>query len=112
MLGIIGCQTVASDYDQPARISNPTDASRAALQRVVNAALHTEVTLADDALSDTSVLIIERSPPRSMNSPPAQGRIMDAPIQFHLVLNGGDCILIDQRDESRHVLEETDCVAE
>jgi hypothetical protein len=37
---------------------------------------------------------------------------MDAPIQFRLVINGDDCILIDQRDRSRHNLENTTCEAE
>ncbi len=111
-LTMVGCQTLASGEDVAARITNPTDHSRAALQNAVNDALNTDVALADDALTDSSVLTIERNPPRSMQSPPAQGRNMDTPIQFRLVLNGSDCILIDQRDNSRYVLEKTTCAAE
>ncbi len=111
-LVMVGCQTLASGEDVAARITNPTDYSRAALQNTVNDVLNTDVALADDALTDSSVLTIERNPPRSMQSPPAQGRNMDTPIQFRLVLNGSDCILIDQRDNSRHLLEKTTCVAE
>jgi hypothetical protein len=33
-------------------------------------------------------------------------------IQFRLVINASDCILIDQRNESRHMLKKTECVAE
>ena len=109
---VVGCQTLASGEDMWARITNPTDHSRAALQNAVNDALNTDVALADDALTDSSVLTIERNPPRSMQSPPAQGRNMDTPIQFRLVLNGSDCVLIDQRDNSRYVLEKTTCAAE
>jgi len=69
------------------------------------------VTLAADALTDSSLLIIERAMPRSMDGSPAQGRTMEMPIQFRLVINGDDCILIDQRDESRHVLQDTSCIA-
>ncbi len=111
-LTMVGCQTLASGEDVAARITNPTDHSRAVLQNAVNDALNTDVALADDALTDSSVLTIERHPPRSMQSPPAQGRNMDTPIQFTLVLNGSDCILIDQRDNSRYLLEKTTCVAE
>ena len=111
-LVMVGCQTLASGEDVAARITNPTDYSRAALQNTVNDALNTDVALADDALTDSSVLTIERNPPRSMQSPPAQGRNMDTPIQFRLVLNGSDCILIDQRDNSRYLLEKTTCAAE
>jgi hypothetical protein len=90
-----GCQTMGSDADQPARIINPDEASRAALQSMVDSILNTEVTLAENALTESSMLIIERKP-----------------IQFRLVINGSDCILIDQRNESRHVLEDTECAAE
>ena len=106
------CKNVAPDADQSAVIVNPDAASRAALQATVNAALHTEVTLADDALTETSILIIERKVPQSIEGSPAQGRNMEMPFQFHLVRNGSECILIDQRDMSRTVLADTDCSVE
>jgi len=106
----MGCQTLAGD--QPARIVNPDDASRASLQKAVNAALHTDVTLAADALTKSSMLTIERNPPRTMSNPNPQGRIMEAPFRFRLVTNNGECILIDDRDQTRHVLSATSCAAE
>ena len=106
------CKTAATEQDESARIIAPDDMSRASLQRVVNDALGTDVTLADDALTESSVLIIERSPPRSLQGMPTRGRTTEEPIQFRLVLNHGDCILIDQRDRSRHKLENTRCEAE
>ena len=109
---LAGCQTMATGTDVPARITNPTAASRAALQNAVNDALHTEVLLAASALTTSSILVIERNPPRSMQSQPATGRNMDPPMRFHLVLNNSECILVDQRDESRHRLEDTTCAAE
>ncbi|MBW1905745.1 MAG: hypothetical protein JRJ24_10645 [Deltaproteobacteria bacterium] len=112
VVGVGGCRTVATDHDRAARIIHADDASRAALQHAVNDALNTNVTLADDALTESSLLIIERSPPRSMQGLPTQGRNMDIPIQFRLVINREDCILIDQRDRSRYELENTTCEAE
>jgi hypothetical protein len=109
---VLGCQTVGADYDRPARITNPTEASRAALQETVNNILNTDVTLADDALTTSSVLTIEHTPPRTLQNPTPDGRILDMPFQFRLVINGSDCILIDQRDRSRHTLNDTNCVAE
>jgi hypothetical protein len=106
------CKNVAPDADQAAVIVDPDAASRAALQATVNAALHTEVTLADDALTETSVLIIEQKAPQSIEGSPAQGRNMEMPIQFRLVVNGSECILIDQRDMTRTVLEDTVCSVE
>jgi hypothetical protein len=107
-----GCQTLATDSDVAARITNPTDDSRDALQRAVNNALDANVTLADDALTNSSVLTIERNPPRSMENLPAQGRNMDMPMQFRLVLNDGDCVLIYTADDSRRKLSDTRCIAE
>lgn len=111
LMALSGCRTTASNNDVPARISNPSAASRAALQQAVNMALHTEVVLADDALTSSSILIIERNPRRTMQNLP-DGRVTESPIQFRLVANGSACILIDTRDDSRHLLENTTCVAE
>ncbi|RLA32126.1 MAG: hypothetical protein DRR11_09130 [Gammaproteobacteria bacterium] len=112
LFAMVGCQTLATDGDVAARITNPTDDSRKALQSAVNAALDTNVTLANDALTDSSVLTIERNPPRSMENLPAQGRNMDMPMQFRLVLNDGNCVLIYTADDSRRNLADTSCVAE
>jgi len=112
LVAVAGCKDVAPDADQSAVIINPDDASRAALQQTVDAALGTEVLLADDALTGTSLLVIERNPSQSIGSTPAQGRNMDTPIQLRLVSDGSQCVLVDQRDGSRHVLENTSCVAE
>jgi len=99
-------------YDKPARIVNPDDASRAALQEAVNTMFGTNVTLADNALTDSSLLTIERSPKPTMENPNPLGRNMELPFQLRLVINGSDCVLIDQRDRSRHVLPHTSCQAE
>jgi hypothetical protein len=109
--GLGACQTVATDADQSAIISAPNEASRAALQLAINTALNTDVTLADDALTDTDLLIIERTPPQSIAGSPAGGRTMDAPIQFRLVINDGECVLVDQRDGTRYPLANTRCTA-
>lgn len=112
LVALAGCQTMADSYDKPARIVNPDDASRAALQAAVNSAFGTKVTLADDALTDSSLLTIERSPRPTMENPNPLGRNMELPYQLLLVINGADCVLIDQRDRSRHNLANTTCEAE
>ena len=109
---LTGCQTMATADDVAARISKPTAASRAALQNAVNDALNTNVMLADDALTTSSNLSIERSPPGSMQGRTATGRNMDPPIRLRLVMNDSVCILIDTRDETRYPLDNTTCVTE
>ena len=112
MLALTACQTMSADQDQPALITEPNDASRAALQETINNALHSSVTLADDALTKSSVLTVELNPPAKIQNPNPLGRDMGRPIQFRLVLNQSACILIDQRDDSRYVLNDTTCVVE
>jgi len=111
-LMLSGCQTVNADLDRPARIVNADADSRAALQTVVNEALGTEVMLADTALTDSSLLTIERWPAGTMDNPVPQGRILEKPIQFQLVRNGDDCVLVKKSDGSRYLLSDTDCEAE
>ena len=105
----VGCQTYGSQGDQPARIVDPDDASRAALQQIVNEVFGTEVLLADDAFVNSSVLTIEHTPPSTLDNPNPQGRVMQGPYRLRLVINGSDCVVIDERDDSRHPLVETNC---
>lgn len=111
VLLVAGCKNVAPDADVAAVIVNPDEASRAALQAAVDSALQTNVPLTADALTETTILVIERRIPQTMDGSPAKGRTMDMPIQFHLVTNGTECVLIDQRNEKRYVLENTECTA-
>lgn len=111
-LMLSGCQTVDADNDRPARIVDPDAESRAALQEAVNEALSTEVMLADDALTETSLLTIERWPAGTMDNPVPQGRILERPIQFQLVRNDGDCYLVKKSDSARYLLRDVDCETE
>jgi hypothetical protein len=113
VLGATGCKSSPTAQDEAARIVDPDDASRAALQRVVDGALHRGVNLASDALTKSSILIIYRQRIRDANGNPIDGRHhLEAPIQFRLVINREHCILIDQRDQSRYELENTRCEPE
>ncbi len=113
VLLIAGCQTLTAESDMPALITDPTDESRAALENALSEAFHdTEVTLADDALTQTSLLTIEVGARRTIENPPLRGRVLEEPTQFRLVKNGNDCVLIDLRDQSRHKLENTTCEPE
>ena len=110
---ISGCQTMNAESDVPALVDAPDDASRAALRATVSEIFGgQDVPLADDALTQSSLLLIERNPRGSLDSPPATGRVLEEPIRLRLVRSGSDCVLIDLRDDSRHVLRDTRCVPE
>ena len=111
---LCGCQTMNADSDLPAVIVDADDASRAALQSTVNSLFGgQDVMLADDALTTSSVLLLEHGPRGQMaGDSPATGRIVEEPLRLRLVKNGDDCVLIDPRDDSRHVLADTACAPE
>jgi hypothetical protein len=107
------CKVNPMHEDRPARIVNPTTESRAELKRVVSDMLFgADVALADDALTTSSVLIVERRRSRSLESPPLSGRDLGQPERFQLVRTGEQCLLIHGSDQARYQLLETECVAE
>ena len=113
LLPLAGCQTMNADADVPAVIVDADDASRSALRAALADAFGgRDVVIADDALTTTSVLTIERGPHRTISNPTPDGRILAEPFRFRLVRREEDCVLIDARDESRRVLADTRCVPE
>jgi len=116
ILGILlsaGCQTLNADADVAARITAPNEASHAALKAALADSFGgLDVVIANDALTKSSLLTIERGPHRTINNPSPDGRILAEPFRFRLVKNGDECVLVDLRDDSRHVLAETDCAPE
>ncbi|MEX2123211.1 MAG: hypothetical protein WD795_04925 [Woeseia sp.] len=99
--------------DRPARIVDPGDESRAELKQVVRDALHgADVMLAADALTESSMLIIERRKMQSLDNPPLSGRELGRPEHFHLVTTGTQCVLIHEKGGARYELREARCVAE
>ena len=109
---LCGCQTMAADEERPARIIDADEASRAALQAALKDSLGGDVLLAETALTDSSRLIIEVSPPRTMENPAPAGLELREPLRFQLVKSGDDCILVNMQDDSRRVLANTRCEAE
>jgi hypothetical protein len=113
LLAATGCKMNSVHEERPARIVNPTGESRAELKRVVSDMLFgADVLLADDALTDSSVLIIERNRIRGLNNPPLSGRDLGRPERFQLVTTGTKCVLIHESDQARYELPGTECVAE
>lgn len=111
-IGLCGCQTIVADIERPARIVDADAASRAALQAAVNDAFGRDVRLADTALTDSSELLIEISPPGTMQNPVPVGLDLGKPFRFQLVKSGDDCVLVNRQDDSRQVLANTRCEPE
>ncbi|HEX7441978.1 MAG TPA: hypothetical protein VF319_17985 [Caldimonas sp.] len=109
-LGLFGCQVPAVSAEVAAVIVDPDAKSRAELERAVSALLQVpSVTLAGDALTASSELLIERSLARDARGLRITGRDYDRPESFHLFKSGAACVLVQGRDGKRAVLAETRC---
>jgi hypothetical protein len=110
MLALAGCATATARPDLPAVLTNPTAESRAELARRVSGALHgAPITIADDALTRDSTLIIERTRPRTADGVPLSGRETGRPEHFRLVKNGSRCVLVHERTGKRWTLKAATC---
>jgi hypothetical protein len=102
---LIACKTAVVCDEVPAHIVAPTDDSRAELRQIVSAMLGARVvTIADDALTTESMLVIE---PKNLT-----GRDLGRPDQFRLLLRGSECVLVHLGSGARSELTRSSCVAE
>jgi hypothetical protein len=104
------CALSQAQPDVPAVIVDPSAASHAELLAAVTKALGvSSITIADDALTADSTLIIERSRILDSNGRQLSGRDYGKPEIFSLVKNGNHCVLVRTSDASRQVLAKTSC---
>lgn len=109
---VSGCASMAQP-ETPAVIVDPTAESRAELRKAITDALsRTDVTLADDALTQSSFLLIERRPARDPTGQRLSGRDLDKPETFQLMKDGERCTLVHERTSQRFSLEQAQCRSE
>lgn len=109
-LGLAALQTCSAPPDVPALITTPTAESRAELARAVSRALNgAPITLADDALTRESTLIVERARARDLDGRPLTGRETGRPQRFRLVKSGSRCVLVHEGSGRRWTLASVTC---
>lgn len=109
----VGCSTPPVQPDTPALRVEPDADSRQEIEQVVSSALDgVPVTLADDALTRDSTLIIERGMRRRIDGPPELGRDLGRPQHFKLVIDARQCFLVHQETGLRYLLQTTRCAPE
>ena len=106
----LACASAAT-ASAPALIIDSTPSSRAAIQHAVATALGTEVLIAEDALTTSSLLIIERRPQNTIDGRIGGGRVLDPPETFQLVLDENQCVLVHRRTGEAYPLENARCRA-
>lgn len=109
-LALTACLARSAPLDVPAVLTDAKAQSRAELARVVSRALNgVSVTLADDALTAESTLIIQRAPHRDARGLPLDGREPGRPERFRLVKAGSRCVLVHERTGRRWTLASATC---
>jgi hypothetical protein len=106
------CAASGSAPEGPALLVAPDTQTREELNRAVSSSLNdAPVTLADDALTKGSTLIIERQPARDAAGRLLGGRESGKPDHFHLVASGPRCTLVHEESGRRIVLTTATCRA-
>ncbi|SDZ98915.1 hypothetical protein [Microbulbifer marinus] len=105
LLTACGSQPAHGD-PRPALLAEPGPEVRAELQQLVSEAMHgVPVTLAADALTKESVLVVERKP----QQPRLSGREFGQPVKFQLMLDEEACWLVRLSDGERWALRKATC---
>ena len=103
------CQCAAATPDV---IVDASDAGRAELKQVVSSALGGRpVLLATDALTQSSELVIERTPRSGPHGVRIPGRNTEPARRFRLLLSGGKCVLAYVNTDQRYELRRITCRA-
>jgi len=110
---IAACRELNGQAHVPALLTNPGSETLLEIEQTVSAALNvTSVMLAEDVLTDNSLLVIQHAPQRSIERPPELGRDLGRPYRFQLVTNGSQCVLVDMQSEQSWPLSGVKCVKE
>jgi len=111
-LAASACTSIAA-RETPALLANPSQETHAELVSTISSALNvTNVTIADDALTRESTLVIERTPARDSTGQRLTGRDYDKPEQFRLLLVGDDCKLLHVSTGKLYPLQRGRCRGE
>lgn len=103
------CASVAGQ-DGPAVLTEATTQTHAELVKVVSTALNVPtVTIAADALTTDSDLIIERAPARDASGRRLQGRELSQPEHFQLRSTGNRCVLVRASTKAEYELPNARC---
>lgn len=104
------CQVTSAQIPSPAVLTNPGSEVRLEISQAIIAMTgYSSVALADQDLTQSSELVIERKHQRTANGVLIQGRDLELPQRFRLVLQGGQCWLVHQATEQRTLLKTARC---
>ena len=100
------------DTQEPyaAVLSNPSPESLLAVTKAVSTAIDGQsVKLASDSLTTTNILTVMTNTQSTMEQNPINGRIMQRPQHFQLMLRGTECFLVHDETAKEYILENIKC---
>lgn len=107
-----GCATHASSDDVAAVITNASSQTHDEIRRVISTQLNgAPVTIAPDALTKDSFVVIERQPVHDQRGLLVDGRDTSRPEIFDLRKKGRLCTLVQRRTEKHITLALARCTA-
>lgn len=110
---LAACSTSDLQADVPALLTNPSKDTRLEIEQSVSAALDgASITVAADALTQSSILTIEQGKSQSIERPAELGRNLGRPEHFQLMVDGPQCVLVHRRTGLHWILRNSECVAE
>lgn len=106
------CTSPSVQADKPAVIAQVNDRTHAELQQVIQSALNNvPLALADNALTQDNVLLVERVTRRDATGALLNGRVLEKPERFTLLIRGSRCVLVQDSTQREWVLKHAKCVA-
>lgn len=104
------CQMTVAQVPKAAVLTNPgADVRLEISQAIIAMTGYSSVVLADQDLTQSSELVIERKHQRTANGELIQGRDLELPQRFQLVLQDGQCWLVQQKTTQRTLLKKAQC---
>lgn len=112
VVSLFACNSLEIRHESAAVIDNASRATKAELEATISRILKKpKVTIADDALTQSDILIISRTPKRNLRLNPVLGRSKEKPHRFQLVKIGQACYLKYEATQESYRLETTSCRA-
>ncbi|MBC3931192.1 hypothetical protein [Undibacterium curvum] len=110
LLSLSACQLTGAAGLQPAVLTQPEGASAQELRRVIaELSGFSSVMLAEDDLTRSSELVIERRHQYRPNGDLIQGRDLEPPQRFRLLQGGAQCWLLHLNSGQQRLLQGLSC---
>ena len=104
VISLLGCQGVLLTDAKPAQLAESTETVREQLKKIISQETGiSQIRISDNALMNSSFLIIERTTRQTISNPDLNGRELLLPYRFQLLIKGEQCFLVIN-DKNKHWL--------